>query len=127
MFSEKSEKSGAAFAVDKDLLLEELISRAKKIGDEAFAEAAITDSTEKFPVKTLEKIFENGLLTAPLPNKFGGVGLGLESGTNYALLRILKHFGRGNLVVGRVYEGHFNALLLINLFGTSEQIERFAS
>ena len=105
---------------------ENLVNRAKLIADEAFAEAAATDSVEKFPVETLRKIAENALLTAPLPKKFGGFDLGLESGTNYALLQILKHLGRGNLVAGRVYEGHFNALLLIKLFGSQEQIERFS-
>lgn len=127
MLSEKKENFGAAIAVDKKLTLKELIFRAKKIGDESFEEAAATDSTEKFPVETLRKIAADELLSAPVPEKFGGVELGLKSGTNYALLQILKHFGRGNLVVGRVYEGHFNALLLINLFGTNEQIERFAA
>ena len=118
---------GAAAAVEKKLSLDELILRAKKIGDEAFAEAAATDSVESFPVETLRKITENSLLSAPLPEKLGGANLGLESGTNHALLQILKHFGRGNLVVGRVYEGHFNALLLIKLFGSDRQIERFSN
>ncbi len=119
--------NGAATAVEKKTSLDELIFRAKKIGDEAFAEAAATDSVDKFPVETLRKISENSLLSAPLPKRFGGANLGLEAGANHALLQILKHFGRGNLVVGRVYEGHFNALLLIKLFGSDEQIERFAA
>ena len=107
--------------------LEDLIERAKNIADVSMNEAAATDSTEKFPVETLKKITENELLSAPAPEKFGGYDLGLKSGTNHALLQILKHFGRGNLVVGRVYEGHFNALLLIKLFGSGEQIERFSA
>ena len=127
MASEKLPNIGAAIAVRHKPTLDELILCAKQIGDESFGEAAATDSTEKFPVETLRKIAENYLLSAPLPEDFGGKNLGLESGTNHALLQILKHFGRGNLVVGRVYEGHFNALLLINLFGTNEQIERFAA
>ena len=108
------------------LSLKNLIECAKIIGDESFTEAAATDSTEKFPVETLQKIADKNLLSAPLPKRFGGADLGIESDTNSALLQILKHFGRGNLVVGRVYEGHFNALLLIKLFGSNEQIERFA-
>ncbi len=107
--------------------LDELIRRAKRIADESFAEASATDSTESFPVETLQKITENELLFAPASKEFGGFDLGLKSGTNHALLQILKHFGRGNLVVGRVYEGHFNALLLIKLFGSREQIERFST
>ncbi len=107
--------------------LDDLIERAKRIGDESFAEAAATDSTESFPVETLQKITEHELLFAPAPSEFGGYDLGLKSRTNHALLQILKHLGRGNLVVGRVYEGHFNALLLIRLFGTNEQVERFSA
>jgi len=124
-----SEKNHSAASVSKVIKtsLDELIKRAKKIGDESFEEAAATDSVEKFPVETLRKITGNDLLSAPLPEKCGGANLGIESGTNHALLQILKHFGRGNLVVGRVFEGHFNALLLINLFGSSEQIERFSA
>ncbi len=127
MLVEKFTNIGAATAVEKKLSLDELIFRAKKIGDESFEEAAATDSVERFPVETLRKIAENFLLSASLPKKFGGANLGLEAGANHALLQILKHFGRGNLVVGRVYEGHFNALLLIKLFGSDEQIERFSN
>lgn len=124
-----SEKNPGAASVSKiaETPLENLIERAKRIGDEAFGEAAATDSIEKFPAETLRKIAENDLLLAPVSKTFGGADLGIESGTNHALLQILKHFGRGNLVVGRVYEGHFNALLLIKLFGSDEQIERFSA
>lgn len=123
----ENQNFGAAAAFNKKISLAELVTRAAKIGGEACIEASATDSTKSFPVETLRIIAENGLLNAALPERFGGFDLGLKSGTNYALLQILKHFGRGNLVVGRVYEGHFNALLLINLFGTNEQIERFAA
>ncbi len=40
---------------------------------------------------------------------------------------LLKEIGRGNLVVGRIYEGHVNALQLIQTFGTPEQIEAYAA
>ena len=39
---------------------------------------------------------------------------------------VLKQIGRGNLAVGRIYEGHVNALQLIQTFGTTEQIEAYA-
>lgn len=42
-------------------------------------------------------------------------------------MTILKHIGRGNLAVGRIYEGHVNALQLIQTFGTKEQIKQLAS
>ncbi len=43
------------------------------------------------------------------------------------LLQLLKHLGRGNLSVGRIYEGHINALQLIQTFGTETQMARYAS
>ena len=127
MSVEKSTNSGAAAAVKHRTILEDLVERAGKIADDAPVEASATDSTDSFPVKTLRRFTDAGLLSAPLPKHLGGANLGLESGTNYALLQILKHCGRGNLVVGRVYEGHFNALLLIKLFGTEKQIESYAA
>lgn len=39
-----------------------------------------------------------------------------------ALLRLLAEIGRGDLSVGRIFEGHANALLLIRSFGSSAQI-----
>ena len=112
---------------DKFDSLNEMVERAKRIADEAKTEAAATDSTEKFPVETLKKIAEENLLAAPLPVEFGGAGLGTEKGTTRAMLEVLKTFGRGNLVVGRVYEGHLNAVLLLKLFASKTQIQKYAA
>ncbi len=68
-----------------------------------------------------------GWLAAPLQRRLGGWGLGSEPGSTPALLQVLKHIGRGQLPVGRIYEGHVNALQLIQLFGTPEQIEQYAA
>ncbi|WP_394754706.1 acyl-CoA dehydrogenase family protein [Crenothrix sp.] len=111
----------------KKLSLKALLGSAQKIADDAFDEAAATDSIEKFPIETLRKITEQHLLTAALPKQYNGIGLGLEFGNNEALLLILKQLGRGNLVMGRIYEGHVNALLLTNLFGSDEHIKWLAA
>lgn len=66
------------------------------------------------------------MLTAPLIDSLGGWGAGINSNVMYETLMLLKHIGRGNLAVGRVYEGHVNALQLIQSFGTKEQIEAYA-
>ncbi len=111
---------------EKTTSIDEILRRAKIIADEAKVEAAATDATDKFPVETFRKIAENNLLAAPLPTESGGAGLGTETGTTRAMLELLKHFGRGNLVVGRVYEGHLNAVLLLKLFASKSQIQRYA-
>ena len=118
--------SATASAVDNKSQIQSAIEKARTSVGNAMTEAAATDSTEKFPVETFKKIAEAGLLAAPLPREFGGIGLGLENGTTLEMLRLLKHFGRGNLVVGRVFEGHYNALLLLKLFGTKEQFQKYA-
>ncbi|HEY9768152.1 MAG TPA: acyl-CoA dehydrogenase family protein [Coleofasciculaceae cyanobacterium] len=80
-----------------------------------------------FPVEEFQQIAAAGLLTAPLSRHLGGLGLGFETGHTEKLLMLLQEIGRGNLVVGRIYEGHVNALQLIQTFGTPEQIETYAA
>jgi alkylation response protein AidB-like acyl-CoA dehydrogenase len=81
----------------------------------------------RFPTKEFGWLAAEGWLAAPLPRRLGGLGLGTERGSTLALLQTLKEVGRGQLPVGRIYEGHVNALQLIQLFGTPEQIERYAA
>lgn len=78
-------------------------------------------------MKEFELIAEAGLLAAPLAPALGGLGLGIHADVTCELLMLLKQIGRGNLAVGRVYEGHVNALQLIQTFGTPEQIADYAS
>lgn len=92
----------------------------------SFDEAAATDSNEAFPEKTLQKIISSGLLSAAADKKYGGQNLGLKPGTNLILLTLLKNIGRGNLVMGRVLEGHINAQILIGLYGSKKQKKFFA-
>lgn len=104
----------------------EILSRVLDIADFAFANAAAVDHHGAFPAQEFELIAQAGLLTAPLPRNLGGLGLGTQAGGTLPLLLLLKQLGRGNLSVGRVYEGHVNALQIINTFGTPEQVEVFA-
>ena len=104
----------------------ELLRVSEKIGDDALAEAAQTDSVDSFPVKALENAKKAGLLDACVSAKYGGLGLGLKPFTNFSLLSLLKNVGSGNLVMGRVLEGHINAQLLIDQFGDEDQKAKFS-
>ncbi len=90
------------------------------------AQAAATDTIGGFPGQEMTWLREAGLLTAALPPSLGGAGLG-EPAAALALLQALYHIGRGNLAVGRLWEGHVNALLLIRCFGTPAQLARAAA
>lgn len=106
--------------------LSDLITSSQLIVESSLVEAAKTDSIKAFPEKTLAKLKLSGFLTASIPEKYGGRNLGLIPGTNLALLTILKNIGKGNLVMGRVLEGHINAQILINRFGSEKQKKLFA-
>ncbi|AQG82390.1 acyl-CoA dehydrogenase [Spirosoma montaniterrae] len=76
-----------------------------------------TDREDTFPVEAFGWLADAGLLAVTLP----GQPIGKQPGQTGKLLQLLKRIGTGNLAVGRVYEGHINALSLIDLYGTSTQ------
>lgn len=104
----------------------DLIEAVKKSIPLALTEASETDSPNLFPEKTLQCLKDSNIFKACISTDFGGRVLGLKEGSNQALLTILKLIGSGNLVVGRIIEGHFNAQLLIGRYGTFDQKKRFA-
>jgi alkylation response protein AidB-like acyl-CoA dehydrogenase len=105
---------------------EKAVTTAARLAPHLLAQAAQTDEVGGFPTQEFAWLREAGLLTAALPPALGGVGLGEPTAT-LALLQVLYHVGRGNLAVGRLFEGHVNALLLIQRFGKPEQVARYAA
>ncbi|WP_396593024.1 acyl-CoA dehydrogenase family protein [Brevundimonas sp. R86498] len=86
----------------------------------ALARAAATgaqacDQTGAFPVAAFDALRDLGATARPP----------LDDGDGASLLRILAAVGRGDLSVGRILEGHYNALFLIRRFGTGEQVRHF--
>ena len=79
------------------------------------------DRSGAFPAGDVERLRGLGALTAPLPAALGGLGMGSEPDGAPDLLTTLRLLGRGNLCVGRIYEGHVNALRLIVRYGTGAQ------
>jgi alkylation response protein AidB-like acyl-CoA dehydrogenase len=106
--------------------LRELLMRGGEIASFCCENAAEVDRNGSFPKKEFSKIAADGLIVAPLARSLGGLGLGFESQSTRHLLRLLRILGKGNLSVGRIYEGHVNGLQLIQTFGHRTQIERFA-
>ncbi|RYU80778.1 acyl-CoA dehydrogenase family protein [Hymenobacter persicinus] len=119
-----SPEASAAAPVASSVLPDPEAAAAAVAGQLASA-AAATDQEGGFPTQEFDWLRAAGLLTAPLPAAEGGFDLMAPTHT-LRLLRTLKHIGRGNLAVGRVYEGHANALQLIQRFGRPEQVRRWA-
>jgi alkylation response protein AidB-like acyl-CoA dehydrogenase len=77
----------------------------------AAADAAARDDDGAFPAAAFDRLGRLGVISNPP----------LQPAEAAQLLRVLAAMGRGNLSVGRIFEGHVNALLLIQLFGDAAQ------
>ena len=89
-------------------------------------DAADLDRDDAFPERLLAAGRDLGLLTAPLSRANGGFGLAAERSCAPRLCQLLRMVGRISLPLGRLYEGHVNAIALIERYGRPTQVERFA-
>jgi alkylation response protein AidB-like acyl-CoA dehydrogenase len=104
----------------------ELLERGTEVARFAAENAAEIDRIGVFPEKEFARMISAGLVVAPLSRSLGGLGLGFETQNIADLLRLLRILGKGNLSVGRIYEGHVNGLQLIQTFANPDQVEQFA-
>ena len=84
-------------------------------------QAALSDQSGTFPQAVFRRLASEGLLQVVLP----GQPLDFSKGNTAALLRLLRQIGSADLVTGRIYEGHINALYLIHLFANDEQRRQY--
>ncbi|MDB5641051.1 MAG: acyl-CoA dehydrogenase, partial [Hyphomicrobiales bacterium] len=103
-----------------------LLTSAIACAEAAFARAEELDRDDAFPDVELERMCDLGLLAAPLARDLGGAGLGLEGEQAQLTLDVLSVIGWGSLPLGRLYEGHVNALRLIQLYGSPSQVDALA-
>jgi alkylation response protein AidB-like acyl-CoA dehydrogenase len=98
-----------------------LTRRAREVGENAFARASDHDEDGAYPAADVAALHETGLLTAVLPVKCGGAGL-----TGLSLSEVLRTIGSGSLPLGRLFEGHVNALELVLRCGSHQRVELIA-
>lgn len=84
------------------------------------------DDDLAFPSELLAQARRIGLLAAPLPVEHGGQGLASDPMRAGSLCDLLRIVGAASLPLGRLYEGHVNAIALICRFGEPTQIARHA-
>ncbi len=80
-----------------------------------------------FPSAELTAIAAEHLHAICLPAELGGAEIGTIAGTRGVLLHILKEIGSANQVLGRVFEGHVNALLLLKEFASLDLMKDVAN
>lgn len=81
--------------------------------------AEIDDHSQTFPEKAIQLLIDFNLMTTSIPSKYREAINGATSSSN--ILGLLFEIGRADLSVARIFEGHINALLLIDKFGSIQQ------
>ena len=117
---------GEAFAWTRETpfaLAYDAVAAARMIAATAALRADAQDRDDGFPDEDIADLARIGLLAAPIPRRDGGAGLGDEPGAA-TLCEVLRLVGYGSLALGRVYEGHVNALQLVARHGDSGQRQR---
>src|SRR3984885_8010810 len=99
-----------------------LQTRARQLGEEAFARAGDYDEDGAYPADDVAGLHEGSLLTAVLPVNNGGAGL-----SGVPLSESLRSIGSGSLPLGRLFEGHVNALELVLRYGERQQVDLVAA
>ena len=103
-----------------------LLAAAQTIAARAAARAAGDDHRGGFPAEGVAALVASGLLRAPAERAHGGAGWAADPAEAHRLFSVLRALGRGSLPLGRLYEGHVNALALVEAYGTAAQRARAA-
>jgi alkylation response protein AidB-like acyl-CoA dehydrogenase len=99
---------------------------AARVAAYARQRAASLDETSSFPFEDVAALHEEGLLLAPFPKRYGGASLSRGDEAAFVLPSILREIGAGSLPLGRLYEGHVNAIGLIDAYGSAKQLAQMA-
>jgi alkylation response protein AidB-like acyl-CoA dehydrogenase len=94
---------------------------ARDVAEKAFARAGEYDEDGAYPAADVAALHESGVLTAVLPVRCGGAGL-----SGLCLNEVLQSIGSGSLPLGRLFEGHVNALELVLHYGNHQQVDLLA-
>lgn len=79
------------------------------------------DAAPVFPVESIRLLRDAGLLRTFAPRGADGEPFPDRHRQYACMLSVLRIVGRGDLSVGRLFEGHVNAMLLFDWFGTAQQ------
>ena len=101
----------------------DLLAAAETVAASARANADSLDAeATAFPAADIAALHDAGLLVAPFPTRFGGAGIASGDAATRILRPMLQTIGAASLPLGRLYEGHVNAIGLVAAYGAPEQI-----
>lgn len=81
------------------------------------------DAAPNFPSDSLTALIQSGHHRRFAPQLSGGSAFDNEAARARTMAKALRQVGRGDLSIGRLYEGHVNAMLLFAWYATPHQLE----
>ena len=103
-----------------------VVERAARLASDRFAPRARRyDESMRFPEEDFEDLFRAGLHAAAVPKPYGGMGYGPYQDAVFPLWMITKELAKADLSLARCWEGHVNALVLIDGMGDEAQKARW--
>lgn len=95
--------------------------RLASISDRLVTLGATYDAEPDFPIECLKLLAAADLHRTFAPYEAGGEAFEDPGRRLFSMFNLLRQVGRCDLSLGRIYEGHLNALELFGWFGTSAQ------
>ncbi|NJC08662.1 acyl-CoA dehydrogenase family protein [Polymorphobacter fuscus] len=93
------------------------VAAMARCADAIFVQDERTDAIGGFPHDSVALLADAGLLIAPFPVHMGGSALGSREDSIAVLRDVLTMLGNASQAVGRLYEGHVNAIILATRHG----------
>lgn len=104
----------------------DLIVKARELAEEKFANrAAKHDDEAIFPKQNFVDLGESNFLRLMAGQEYGGFGINHQSGNIVDQWQITKEFAKADMAFARCWEGHSNAVLLIDQIANAEQKKRW--
>ncbi len=111
-------------SLEKETLLQKMRALAQQA---FFPRADKHDREATFPKENVQDLHRAGLLAPTASKAYGGLGLGHQRGDIFTHWLLTKEIAKADMGFARIWEGHANALLLIDNLATPEQKVRWLS
>ena len=105
---------------------QEIVKKVKKLSRESIhPRASQYDELSAYPEKNLVDLHREGLLNLLISEEYGGLGLGHKKSDILTQWMVTKELAKADMSFARIWEGHSNAVMLIDAIGNRYQKERW--
>jgi alkylation response protein AidB-like acyl-CoA dehydrogenase len=104
----------------------DILKRAEDLAQNVFmSRAEKFDERCEFPAENFDDLFSQGLMAAPIEKQWGGLEYAPAYGDVRSLWHMTSAIAKADLSFARCWEGHNNAMLLLDTLASDEQKKRW--